>query len=437
MKTKIDDFWGKNAQVVLQSLCCNEEAWSESGRYGLSDEHFPDWGAYRAVYQAMLERREKNLLIDLQSVSEHFTNNLKLMKGFSLADVTDCMVGDGNHLPVKMVSSYIQKIQVKAAQRKAIKDSETTLAELKTCEDVGTAVGILSTAFKNTINLLQIPGDNRMAKRKLTMYLNRKEQMATGAMSHSMIPTPFETLNRDVGGMLPGEVLGIVGLPSTGKSLIAKQMAWLTAEMGIPTDVYTIEMLHDEWMDRLVAQVGCVDYKAIRFGKMNAGNLKAFMNAMDRIEKAPLTVYDAMELKMTDKNIEAEMRARAKKGVKHAVIDYLQRVTYTGKKREPMDIEEISAMFKNVALEEQMNITVVMAENDDGKVRGSRAPSFDFDDMIHVCRNPKSEKTEAISVGKWRNGSRGYRFSVQMVPQRSIIIDSVHDTPRNYGVETL
>ena len=384
-------------------------------------------GAMRKIFSSISKMVAQKKKIDLILVTEWMHSNGVLEAAGGPAVITDAFT----FVPTSAnFDIYLDMVIKNAAVRSSMIEIEKLKTDLSVCVDTEDVRTILCNAFKKPVELLRPPAADDTDRNLLNAYIDAAEARAQGD-KQTTFSTPFDTINRKAGGTAPGEVTGILGLPSSGKSIFGKQMALHNMlEHGMPTMVITGEMPYQQWMDRAICEMGMINFKSLRSGQLNQIEQNSLCSTIARISKQPLYIYDRKRIRMELAPIEAAIRREAKMhGIKCVIVDYLQLIKSPAKgKRElrtDQEIGEVSAMLKDMAVNYGLHVIALCAESDDGKIRNSREPEYDFDNIIKLItrtdKNPRSGNpmivTDKMLITKWRDSERGYVINVEMAGQ--------------------
>jgi len=93
----------------------------------------------------------------------------------------------------------------------------------------------------------------------------RSEIVQHGQLLHNSIPYPYASFNRNLGGMLPGEFIVIAGTAGTGKSFIARDIAYNAAlDRKLLTVCADREMQHSQQGVRFLARLTGIPQRKLR-----------------------------------------------------------------------------------------------------------------------------------------------------------------------------
>lgn len=385
---------------------------------GITEEHFlPALGVIYSTFREFVENKRP---IDIITITNYLDRTGKLDSAGGAATITELFtfVPTGSN-----AYYYLEGFKEDVARSMIYAES------LKIAEDILTAptgeeiTSFATNAYRGALELLHNSPKKDSNDTLLSGYLDILEDMATGKQgSVRFIPTPFDGLNFQIDGTSPGEATGIIGPESSGKSIFAKQfVANLCFNHDMPGQVFTGEMPYQQWMNRLLCDLGDINFRNLRNGKLEPWEANKILPLLERIKKAGLSVYDKKRIKFTDVAIEQEIRRLAKQGkCKWVLLDMLQHVRYTGKDKLRTDeqIGRISEMIKEVAVEYGLHFFVVCKANEDGGVRNSGEPQYDFDNLLNLVVRKDEKKnriyTEKIMISKWRDAERGNALHVEM-----------------------
>lgn len=394
---------------------------------GVTREAFTDGRPPQQIFKAVSEMFKSGKTIDLLTVTEFMDSRGLLAPAGGPDAVTSALT----YVPTASnYDVYLDLVLKNSAIRKARHEMEKISKSLDSCVDTDEVRGVLSGAFVEPIQLIRPASSDDEDRSLILNYVNAVEERANGSRQ-TVFSTPLETLNRKAGGTGSGEVTGILGLPSSGKSILGKQFALHNLiEHNMPTMIVTGEMPYQQWMDRAVCELGNINFQSFRNGRLTEYEQKSLINTIARISKLPLYVYDRKRLRMERNCVEAAIRREAKAhGVKCLLVDYLQLIKPPSNSKKELrtdqEIGEVSNMLKDVSVSFGLHTLALCAESDEGKIRNSREPEYDFDNIIKLIvrteKNPKTGNpmiiTDKVLVTKWRDSERGYTIRVEMEGQ--------------------
>ena len=212
-------------------------------------------------------------------------------------------------------------------------------------------------------------------------------------------------IDRGCGRMQPGNLVILAGMPSTGKSALADQIAWGCAATGKEVLVFTYEMTKREKAIRIAQQVSRLNYD--QFDASPRDMQTRFLDAAAMIRDCKnLHVY---ERDITVNRLVSRVRSFKSKGKKIGliVVDFLQYLSrlepQIGKERTDEKIGRLTAALKKLAGECECPVLLLSSLNREGYKDGNRptmaslraSGEIESDaDVIGILHWPK----------KWPNG---------------------------------
>jgi len=251
--------------------------------------------------------------------------------------------------------------------------------------------------------------------------------------SLSGIPSGFTKLDRITAGWQPSDLIIVAARPSMGKTAFVLSMARnMAVDHGYPVALFTLEMSAQQLVKRMIISETELDSDRIRTGKLESYEWEQLYAKTGKLSEAPVFIDETPALSVF------EFRAKCRRlvqqyGIRVAVIDYLQLMTWTGdtKGNREQEVSNISRSLKAVAKE--LNIPVIalsqlnrMVEGRSGGLQGKRpqladlresgAIEQDADIVIFIHRPEKYGFTEdnegnslrgfaEIIIAKHRNGA--------------------------------
>ena len=233
------------------------------------------------------------------------------------------------------------------------------------------------------------------------------------------ITTGFPTIDKNTGGMMPGQVWVFAGEPGDGKSTIMQNLAESAAGSGHKVRWYPLEMPHKEQSLRLLASTAQVDNGSLYNGVLTRGEHSALSSACRTLKTRQIELVDVEEASATDIFADIE-----RSDAEVIVVDYLQLMDDTGIRKS--DTREnvlagISRRQKRLARRTGKTILTASQLNDQGKLRESRAIGQDADKVFTVEKwldEKKSEPDDArrrMRCDKNRGGKRGWKMDLRFL----------------------
>lgn len=248
--------------------------------------------------------------------------------------------------------------------------------------------------------------------------IDRYTALSEGRMKPGM-RTGFSQLDDLIDGLKPGKVYGIAARPSVGKSSFSRSMALRVAEAGNTVLFCSQEMPNEEQTDCIVSELGRIDNQRLQTGRFSQDDWERMVEAIERARELPLHFDDQGALTLAD----VRSKARAVKGLRLLIVDYLQLCKSTLKGKSTTDeIGEISGGLKALSLEMNIPVVVLSQLSRDVEKRGEKEPKLsdlrgsgdieqDLDVVLFLWTADEAadglSRTVGCKVAKHRGGRKG------------------------------
>jgi replicative DNA helicase len=183
------------------------------------------------------------------------------------------------------------------------------------------------------------------------------------------ITSGFQCLNSRIGGLQRSDLIIVAGRPGMGKTALATNMAFATAERfiqdqadgidpaksaGAPVAFFSLEMSSEQLATRVLSEQAQLTAEQIRTGNISRTEFGNFARTADRLHSLPLYIDDTPGLTIAGLRARAR-RLKRQKGIGLIVVDYLQLLQGSGKgsagDNRVQEISEISRGLKQLAKE--------------------------------------------------------------------------------------
>ncbi len=241
------------------------------------------------------------------------------------------------------------------------------------------------------------------------------------------VPTGFKDLDFILSGLQKSDFIVLAARPSLGKTTLALDIARHVAlHEKIPVGIFSLEMSHDQLIDRLIAAEAKINLWSLRTGRLSQenGDFDRIRDAMGELSQAPLFIDDEASLNILQMRAKAR-RLQSEKGLGLIIVDYLQlMLPRVSSDSMVQQTTEISRSLK--ALARELNVPVLaisqlnraIEHRNDKKpqladLRESGAIEQDADVVMFIYREDRvkensDRKNQAdILVQKHRNGPLG------------------------------
>lgn len=379
----------------------------------------------RDIFNAMGKVRQHGLVLDVVTVGDQLDRDgfLKtiVFELFSGRAALSAIREKGNP---KNVMSYVEIVRDYWAKRQ--------LDYLSSA---------LSTQSRNGRRAADIISDARIkfdeldiANGKVSNKTYPSEKLASALYDHVDLaaqgklkgcPTGFIDLDKLV-TMMAEMLILIAGRPGQGKSALLDTIVLQAAsDYGKKVGVFSLEMSHTQVTARLASQLSGIPVDRILRGKIEDGEWTLLTQAIEIIEKLPISINDQPAIKVPELRTEARRMIRDMGGLDLIALDYIQLMGSVGRyKNRNEEIGEMTKGLKAVAMELEVPILAAAQMSRAVEQRSEKRPVLsdlresgdlenDSDVVMFIYRPDQYEKdtdkpnvTELI-VAKHRNGPVG------------------------------
>src|SRR5215217_9500472 len=190
----------------------------------------------------------------------------------------------------------------------------------------------------------------------------------------SGITTGLDSMNSKIGGLHKSDLVIVAGRPGMGKSALATNMAFASAQRllrdnedgiepgksaGAAVALFSLEMSADQLATRILAEQSGISSENLRMGRISQQEFRSLARAAAELQTLPLYIDDTPGLTI------AALRARARrlkrqKGIGMVIVDYLQLLQGTGKNSNENRVQEISEISRGLKqLAKELNVPVI------------------------------------------------------------------------------
>jgi replicative DNA helicase len=383
--------------------------------------------AHRLIYDAMVTLLERHDPIDLHTVTDVLRRRGSLEKisgSVYLAELMECVVTTAN------IAHHARIIREKALYRGMINIGSDLTASAYAQEELPALINRMHEA------LLSIAGAQTTA-RLTTMHTLMTDTIRNAQHADERdltgVHTGFHGLDFITNGFQNTNLVIVAARPSMGKSALALQFAQAAAQSlnGLPVIIFSLEMSSEELGVRMLCSEARVDSQRLKRGFLGHDEWGLIFDAGARLENLPMYIDATSSLSVLDVRTRAK-RLQMEQGLGMVVIDYLQLMTSSTKRKEnrQQEVSEISRDLKMLAKELNIPVIALSQLNRDVEVekppipklsnlRDSGAVEQDADVVMFIYRGdmyePNTDNGVAqLLIAKHRNGPTGrvnMRFS--------------------------
>jgi replicative DNA helicase len=232
-------------------------------------------------------------------------------------------------------------------------------------------------------NILDIANDRETAEGQGNMLshvmtaIETIQDMYEGKGKIQGIPTGFRDIDKQINGMLPGQMIIIAARPSMGKTSLAMNIAENVAvDQELPVAIFSLEMTTQDLVQRLLCSRARVNGQKIRSGMPDKKDFPKLMQAADELSKSKMFIDETPSISIMEMRAKAR-RLKQKEKIKLVIVDYLQLMrsnTRRAQDNRQLEISEISAGLKALAKELSVPVIVLAQVNRNPEERKDGRP---------------------------------------------------------------
>ncbi|MBK5100472.1 MAG: replicative DNA helicase [Desulfobacteraceae bacterium] len=241
------------------------------------------------------------------------------------------------------------------------------------------------------------------------------------------VPTGFTDFDRYTAGLQPADLIIIAGRPSMGKTALALNMGYYSAQKTKrAVAIFSLEMSKQQLGMRMLGFDAGIDATKLRTGFLRDKEWEQLTEAANRLSELPIFIDDSSGISVLEMKAKCR-RLKKKHDLSLVIVDYLQLLQgRRSAESRQLEISEISRSLK--ALAKDLNVPVVALSQLNRKVedrpnkrpqladlRESGAIEQDADVIAFIYRDelyhPQSDENRNLAeiiLAKQRNGPTGF-----------------------------
>jgi replicative DNA helicase len=168
----------------------------------------------------------------------------------------------------------------------------------------------------------------------------------------------YDAIDEETGGYRPGEVIFFCGVPGSGKTALALNVAKRNAQRGNRCAIVSAEMGTKALVERIVNAESAVSSKRARKGEIDDAEWNLMVKVSVGLKSLPLTIDDTAQPNIRD--VVAKCRAEKAKypDLRLIVVDFIQLLQSSDDDNRSLELTEISYALKGLAKELEVGIIV-------------------------------------------------------------------------------
>lgn len=197
------------------------------------------------------------------------------------------------------------------------------------------------------------------------------------------IASGFKTIDKYVGGFLPGQVITVGARTSIGKSFLLTDFALCAANSGVPVLFFNLEMLPSEIMNRLIAANSNILLTHLKEGSLSDDEFNKVMASREEIKRLPIEIDSTAGITVDHIRAKSQQKATSPEGLGMVAIDYLQLVKMnSGMTNDDNRQQQVANMSRDIKmLSMSLKIPIIQAVMLNRMKRGDENPMPTRDDI--------------------------------------------------------
>ena len=377
--------------------------------------------AHRKIFEAILAVHSLQRAVDLITLPDELkrSGDLEMVGGLTyLSSLAEAVPAPGN------VEHYAQIVREKSVLRNLL-IATREISDSVARGDVRSRE-LLDEAEAKIFHIAEVGTQNTLTPFRdvLKSVFDMIDKGREGAVSG--LSTGFRDLDEITSGLQNSELIIVAGRPSMGKTSFALNIVQhVGVKLKEPVVIFSLEMSKEQLARNLLCSYAELDSHRLRQGRLSRDDEHAkLLDAAGALQEAPIFIDDSAALNTFE--IRAKVRRlRRQKGLRLAVIDYLQLMQgseYIDSREQ--QIATISRSLKGLAREMQIPVIAVAQLNRQAEQRDDHRPrmadlresgSLEQDaDVVLLLHRPAyytdsqtEDRTAELIVAKQRNGPTG------------------------------
>ena len=325
-----------------------------------------------------------------------------------------------------LIEQHIDIVKKKSLLRKLIKLSQDI--ENKCFADSGEADDILEEAEKKIFEITSSrnTGDNIPIRQIVKEAIEKIVLAAKADGPITGVATGFTDIDYKTAGLQPSDLILIAARPSMGKTAFVLNVAQnICIRDKKSAVIFSLEMSHEQLMNRLLSLESHVDASLIRNGNVDARQWEGLIEAASSIGESGMIIDDTPGITIGELRSKCRKYKAEHKDLSVIIIDYLQLMSGSGRTdSRQQEISDISRALKSLARELSIPVVALsqlsraVEKREDRRpmlsdLRESGAIEQDADVVMFLYRddyyNHDSEKKgiAEVIIAKQRNGPIG------------------------------
>ena len=408
-------------RAVLSAILLDNESIHEiAGELAPDDFYLP---AHRRLFSAMITLKDGNQPVDLTTLSDYLKSH-ELLDSIGgpvvLAEIADYEATAAN------IAHYSRIVRDKATKRSLIQTA-TEIVGLG-YDPLQPSGEMLDAAETKIFALSQEKASATLSPLSVEMHkaVDHIDVLMSRSGELTGVPSGFEGLDKETGGLQPGDLFILAARPSMGKTALALNIARNAAvDHNKRVAIFSLEMTTRSLVLRMLSSEAEVDFSAFRSGLIALEAHARLVAAAGSLANCQIYIDETGAPTVLEIRAKSR-RLHAQHGLDLVIVDYLQ-LAHGGRNSQSreQEISEISRGLKGLAKELDIPVIALSQLNrgpetrkEDKRpmladLRESGAIEQDADLIAFIYRDvvynreTEYEDLAELIIAKQRNGPTG------------------------------
>lgn len=389
----------------------------------LTEEDFYS-GQYGILFHALQELYHQGVgadLVTLQNKLREMEVSPELTSVEFIGDIISCVPTSAN------VKHYANIVYEKSMLRRLIKVTENITGSCYM--DTTPLEDILNDTEKQVFDVVQNRNSSEFENIRdvVLRTLGSIEQAAKNKGHITGLETGFRDLDYKTAGLQKSDLILIAARPAMGKTAFVLNLAeYIALHSSSTIALFSLEMSQEQLVKRMLSMNSKVDSQKIRTGNLEDEEWGKLVESVRKLGNSNLVIDDTSGITASELRSKCR-KLKMQKGLDLVVIDYLQLMSGSGRRKSDNRQQEISDISRSLkVMARELNVPVValsqlsraVEQRPDKRpmlsdLRESGAIEQDADMVMFLYRdeyyNPDSEvKGQAeVIIAKQRSGPTG------------------------------
>lgn len=336
-------------QSVIGSMILDKTCIASAAEKLKADDFYKD--AHKVIYSAIIELYQKDIPVDMVTLTEELKSSGKLEDAGGVTYVTQICTSVET---TANIESYIKILQEKSTLRKLIKSSTEIIEDSYNKQNDVSSV--LDKAEKRIFDISQSKDttDYEPVSSVLERGFNEIERLFKNRQDITGISSGFPELDAKTSGFQKSDLILVAARPSMGKTTFALNLAEHAAlREGKSVVIFSLEMSKEQLGFKLLCSAANVDMHKLRTGNLEDGDWENIARASGPLASSKMYIDDTPGISVMEMRSKCR-RLKIEHGIDMVVVDYLQLMSgssgWSSESRQ-QEVSEISRSLKALAKE--------------------------------------------------------------------------------------